>query len=136
VLSIAGFLVITVSWLAKSHPKQPDGFVWSTFINTTGWPSDGIAFLTGLVNANFIYSGLDGAIHIAEECTNAAVAVSWALLSTVTIGGVTAFAFGVAMAYSYHDFDAVLASPYAFLCPLLYFMLLVQLVVDTGTYWL
>ncbi|KAK3303835.1 uncharacterized protein B0T15DRAFT_496366 [Chaetomium strumarium] len=93
-------------------PKQPNQLVWSAFINTTGWASDGIDFLTGLLNANFIYSGLDGAIHIAEDCINPAVAVPWALLSTVTIGGATAFVFAVAMTYSYHNFDAVLASPF------------------------
>jgi choline transport protein len=86
--------------------------VWTTFINTSGWSSDGIVFLTGLANPNFIYSGLDGAIHLAEECTNAAVAIPRALVSTVVIGFITAFAFAVAMTYSYNDFDAVLASPY------------------------
>lgn len=73
-----------------------------------------MAFLTGLVNANFIYAGLDGAIHLAEECHNASRAVPRALISTVSIGFVTSFAFVVAMTYSYTDFDAVLESPYVF----------------------
>ncbi|KAJ9132622.1 Choline transport [Pleurostoma richardsiae] len=110
-ISLLGFFVITVSCLARSHPKQSSEFVWTTFIDTSGWSSRGIVFFTGLVNPNFIYSGLDGAIHLAEECTNAATVIPWALISTVTIGFVTAFAFAIAMTYSYHDFDAVLTSP-------------------------
>jgi len=67
--------------------------------------------MTGLLNPNFIYSGLDGAIHLAEECKNASKAVPQALLSTVGIGFITSFGFAVAMTYSYIDSDAVLASP-------------------------
>lgn len=85
-----------------------------TFRNTSGWSSDAVVFLTGLVNANFIYSGLDGAVHLAEECSNAAVAIPRALITTVVIGGVTAMTFAIAMCYSYYDFDAVLASGYVY----------------------
>ena len=78
--------------------------------NLCCWSSDGIAFLTGLTNANFIYSGLDGVIHLAE-CHNASRDVPRALMFTVFIGSATSFAFIVGMTYSYFDFDAVLASP-------------------------
>lgn len=110
-LSLIAFFVITITCLAESNPKQSSDFVWREFVNTSGWSSDGVVFLTGLVNPNFIFSGLDGAIHLAEECTNAAVAVPRALVSTVVIGFVTALVFAIGMCYSYHDFDAVLASP-------------------------
>jgi choline transport protein len=110
-LSLIAFFVITITCLAESNPKQSSDFVWREFVNTSGWSSDGVVFLTGLVNPNFIFSGLDGAIHLAEECTNAAVAVPRALVSTVAIGFVTALVFAIGMCYSYHDFDAVLASP-------------------------
>jgi amino acid transporter len=66
--------------------------------------------LTGLVNANFIYSGLDAAIHLAEESAKAAVAVPSALISTTIIGFATALTFAVAMMYSFMDFDAVLVA--------------------------
>lgn len=105
------FFVITITCLAKSDQKQTSTFVWTTFVNDSGWSSPGIVFLTGLVNPNFIFSGLDGAIHLAEEATHPAVAIPRALLSTVVIGFVTSLAFAVAMTYSYHDLSAVLASP-------------------------
>ncbi|GKT48205.1 choline transport protein [Colletotrichum spaethianum] len=110
-LSLAGFFVITVTCLARSKHKQDDAFVWTTFVNESGWSSSGIVFLTGLLNPNFIYSGLDGAIHLAEECTNASSAIPRALISTVTIGFVSAFTFSVAMLYSFTDFEPVLSSP-------------------------
>ncbi|KAK1709559.1 amino acid permease-domain-containing protein [Colletotrichum lupini] len=110
-LSLTGFFVITVTCLARSGRKQKDSFVWTTFVNESGWSSKGIVFLTGLLNPNFIYSGLDGAIHLAEECTNASSAIPKALVSTITIGFVSAFTFSVAMLYCFTDLEPVLSSP-------------------------
>ncbi|TDZ32906.1 Choline transport protein [Colletotrichum trifolii] len=110
-ISLAGFFVITITCLARSERKQDTSFVWTTLINESGWSSSGVVFLTGLLNPNFIYSGLDGAIHLAEECTHAASTIPRALLSTITIGFVSAFAFSVAMLYSFTDMEPVLSSP-------------------------
>jgi choline transport protein len=53
-----------------------------------------------------MYAGIDGAIHLAEECKNAAVAVPQALMSTMIIGFVTSFAFAVVMLYCTNDLEA------------------------------
>lgn len=66
-------------------------------------------FLIGLVNPNYMYAGIDGAIHLAEDSVNAATAVPWALMSVIVIGFITAFVFTVAMVYSLSDLAAVLA---------------------------
>ncbi|KIW04345.1 uncharacterized protein PV09_04635 [Verruconis gallopava] len=111
VIGLVGFFVIFITCLVRSPTKQSSEFVWATFQNNSGWSSDGVVFLTGLVNANYIYSGVDGAIHLAEECKNAARAVPQALMSTIIIGFVTSFAFVVGMVYSMQDFEAVLNTP-------------------------
>lgn len=90
-----------------SSPKQPSSFVWTYFFNGTGWTSNGIVFLMGLVNPAFAFSGIDGAIHLAEDCFNAAVAVPRALVSIIVLGFVTSFIFCVAMLYSFYDFELV-----------------------------
>ncbi|OBT56539.1 hypothetical protein VE04_03247 [Pseudogymnoascus sp. 24MN13] len=111
-LSLLCFIIFFITCLAIAGPKQPNEYVWNTFVNDSGWP-DGIVFLTGLVNPNFMYSGLDGAIHLAEDCINASTAVPQALMATIVIGFVTTFAFVVAMFYCISDFDAVLMTPTA-----------------------
>ncbi|KAF4868981.1 Choline transport protein [Colletotrichum siamense] len=116
-ISLTAFFVITVTCLARSNPKQDSSFVWTTFINDSGWSSKGIVFFTGLLNPNFIYSGLDGAIHLAEECNHAASSIPKALISTVTIGFVSSFVFSVAMLYSFRDIEPVLQSPPRFGVP-------------------
>lgn len=110
-LSLSAFFVILITCLARSQQKQPSDFVWATFINSSGWKSDGVTFLIGLVSANYMYAGLDSAAHLAEECSNAATAVPRAFVCTVVLGFVTAFAFAVALTYAMTDFTAVLETP-------------------------
>ncbi|CAG8918033.1 unnamed protein product [Penicillium salamii] len=108
VVSLSSFLVIFITCLARAPHMQTSQFVWTTFINQSGWKSNGVAFLTGLINPNYIYAGIDGAIHLAEECGNANTAVPYALMSTLVIGFLTSFAFVVAMFYCMTDMDAVI----------------------------
>jgi choline transport protein len=83
--------------------------VWTTFLNQSGW-TDGIAFLTGLVTPNYMYAGIDGAIHLAEDCKNAAVVVPRALMSTICIGFITSFAFTITMVYCTSDLESVVST--------------------------
>lgn len=56
-----------------------------------------------------LYAGLDGAVHIAEECTRPEKTVPLALLSTVGMGFLTGFAMSVALIYVTQDLTAALA---------------------------
>ena len=110
-LSLLMMLTYFITCLARATPKLSSSFVWTVFVNGgTGW-NNGIIFLTGLVNPNFGFVGIDGAIHLAEDAKNAAAAVPWALVATVVIGFLTAFPFVVAMFYCISDAKRVLASP-------------------------
>ncbi|CAG7952332.1 unnamed protein product [Penicillium salamii] len=111
VVTIASFVVIVITCVARSSPNyEPSRAVWGTFLNDSGWSSGGVAFLTGLVTPNYMYAGIDGALHLAEECKNASTVVPRALMSTLSIGFVTSFSFMVAMLYCTHDLDAVVQS--------------------------
>lgn len=119
VITLTGFFTIVVTCLARSTPKQSSEFVWTNFVNESGW-ADGISFLTGLISPNYMYAGIDGAIHLAEECRNPARVVPRAIVSTLLIGFVTSFMFAVAMTYSIGDFDAVITTATGYgdrLCP-------------------
>lgn len=110
-VSITSFVIIIIVSVARTGPHfQPTKVVWTTLRNEIG-SADGIAFLTGMVNPNYMYAGIDGALHLAEECKNAAVVVPRALMSTITIGFVTSFIFAVVMVYCTNDFDAVVSTP-------------------------
>ncbi|OQE20418.1 hypothetical protein PENSTE_c013G00904 [Penicillium steckii] len=107
-VSISSFFVILITCLARTPQMSSTEFVWTTFINRSGWKSDGISFLTGMINPNYIYAGIDGAIHLAEECGNATTAVPFALMSTLVIGFITSFVFVMSMLYCLTDMNAVI----------------------------
>ena len=94
-----------------AKPKQSGTSVWQGFENDTGWTSNGLVFLMGLINVNYGFAGLDGAVHLAEDCSNAASAIPLALASAVGIGFTTTFVFIVAALYCVKDVKAVVNSP-------------------------
>lgn len=108
--SLLSFFAIVITCLARSTNKQTSEFVWTTFINESGWSSDGVVLLTSLINPNYMFGGFDGVLHLAEECSNAATAIPRALMSTIIIGFVSSFVFVIAMLYSLNDFDALLGT--------------------------
>ena len=68
-------------------------------------------FLIGLLTPGYMYAGIDGAIHLAEEAINAREAVPRALWSTWIIGFVTSFIIAVVCMYSAQDFNAIATTP-------------------------
>jgi len=110
-LSMVAFVVVTITCVTRAPHYQPSESVWVTFTNRSGWRNDGIVFLTGLLSPGYMYAGLDGAIHLAEESKNATVAIPRALFSTWIIGFVTSFAVSVATMYSAQDFEAIATTP-------------------------
>ncbi|KAH8429663.1 putative choline transport protein [Aspergillus melleus] len=109
-LSISTFLVITIACPARSAIDVDSSQVWTHFVNGSGgWP-DGISFLTGLSTPQFMLSGLDATLHLAEECLEPERIVPRAVLVTVLVGFLTAFPFSVAILYSVKDVGSSLES--------------------------
>lgn len=61
-----------------------------------------------------MFIGLDGALHLAEECLEPEKTVPRALLSTIGIGFTTGFVFVVAMCYSIVDLKSLLITKSVF----------------------
>ena len=109
-VSLISFFVISIACLVIAKPKQPSYYVWHTFINETGLKPDALVFLTGLVNPNYAFCALDGAVHLAEDCFDPERTVPRAICYSLAIGFVTAFFFTIAMLYCIKDIHAALLS--------------------------
>lgn len=110
-LSLGTFLAITITCPARSHSEVDSWTIWTQFTNGSGgWPN-GISFLTGLSTPQFMLSGLDATLHLAEECLEPERIVPKAVLVTVVVGFLTAFPFSIAVIYSYRDVESSLSSP-------------------------
>ncbi|KAL2833979.1 amino acid/polyamine transporter I [Aspergillus pseudoustus] len=109
-LSISTFVVITITCPARSNVHVDSREVWGTLVNGSGgWP-DGISFLTGLSTPQFMLSGLDATLHLAEECLNPERVVPKAVLVTVLVGFLTAFPFSIGIIYSYRNVELSLTT--------------------------
>lgn len=61
--SLVGFVVISITILSCASPNYSSAeFVFTEFLNETGWP-DGIAWLLGLLQAGLGLTGFDAVAH-------------------------------------------------------------------------
>ncbi|OJJ45100.1 hypothetical protein ASPZODRAFT_27113 [Penicilliopsis zonata CBS 506.65] len=91
--------------------KRDSSEVWALFINQGGWSTQGLSTMIGLLMSIFLFTGVDGAIHMSEEIRNAAVVVPRSIMASMGING--AFGFGILLAalYATANIDDTLASP-------------------------
>ncbi|KAF3174332.1 hypothetical protein TWF788_008710 [Orbilia oligospora] len=109
--SLISMIVITITVLVKSTPKNSAEFVFATFRNENGWSSPFIAFVVGLINPNWSFACLDAATHLAEEVPRPEKVIPIAILGTVAIGFVTSFVYSISIFFAIKDIDNVYLSP-------------------------
>ena len=105
--SLVSFFVILVVVPARAPTHQDAKFVFANFVNNTGWESNGIAFIVGLINTNWAFACLDCATHMAEEVARPEKMIPIAIMGTVAIGFVTAWFYSVSMFFSMQDLDGL-----------------------------
>jgi amino acid permease (GABA permease) len=95
---IVGVLVIVVTLAIAPAHHQSASFVFTHFVNNTGWGSKFYVILLGLLLAQYTFTGYDASAHMTEETKSAAVsgprgivmsilvslAAGWVLLIGVT----------------------------------------------------
>ena len=109
--SLISFFVILIVVPAKAPTHQHARFVFANFVNNTGWKSNGIAFIVGLVNTNWSFACLDCATHMAEEIARPERMIPIAIMGTVAIGFVTAWFYSVSMFFSMQSLDGLFNTP-------------------------
>lgn len=72
------------------HTIRDGKFVFSTFLNLTGWP-DGVAWMMGLLQTQYSLVGADGAAHLVNEIKNPRRNAPRAMIISCIMGGSMAF---------------------------------------------
>jgi choline transport protein len=109
-VSIAVCLAIVIAVPASSPSHTSPTFIFTSTDNVSGWNSKGIAFLAGLINANYSFGLIDSAVHLAEDIKNPERNVPKALFFTVGIGFVTAWPLAILLMYCLTDFEEVVST--------------------------
>jgi len=107
-IHIAGVAVIVglLLWMA---PLQPVGFLGTTN-GTSGGRPYAWAFLLGLLQAHWTYTGFDGSAHMAEETRDPRRVAPWGMVIAVGVSGVVGYLLLLALTLAIHSVPEVLAA--------------------------
>ncbi len=108
VVHIAGVALIVggVYFLA---PTQPASFLLEA-VNSNGRSSYGWAFLLGLLQAQWTYTGFDASAHMAEETSDPRRTAPWGIVLSVAVAGVTGYLLLLALTMGIRSIPEVLAA--------------------------
>ena len=101
-------VVVIVGALMLFAPKQPLGYVFErvTF-NDHGWPY-WFAFVIGLLQAQWTYTGYDASASVSEETVDPRRRVPWGIVMAVVVSAVVGYALLLALTLAITDIPSVL----------------------------
>jgi hypothetical protein len=89
-LVLVGGLVTIIVVAAMPQQHATNSFVWTDWVNSTGW-SDGVAFLAGVLNGAFAIGTPDAITHMAEELPNPKRDLPRAVAAQIILGTLSMF---------------------------------------------
>ena len=112
---VIGVLVIVGVLFLFSKYHQSPGYVFTKYVNLTGFSFSGASvyvFLTGLLLAQYTFTGYDASAHMTEETRNAAVAgprgIVWSIIISLIAGWI--LLIGVTRAINDADYANIIAA--------------------------
>ncbi|KAF9908795.1 hypothetical protein EC991_009498 [Linnemannia zychae] len=108
---VFGTATIVIVVLAMTPHRQSAEFVFTTWVNNTGWSSSFYVFMLGLLQSQYTLSGYDSAAHMAEETQNASTGGPMGIIMAIVTASVVGWVFLVGMTFSIMDFEMQIVSP-------------------------
>ncbi|KAJ5112667.1 hypothetical protein N7532_000712 [Penicillium argentinense] len=108
---IVGLFGIIIPLLVRAEHKSKEQ-VFKEFLNGGEFPTQGLSWFVGLSGAAFAFAGGDASVHsqLAEECSNAEIAIPRAMMLTVVINGCLGFGMLLTMLFCSGNIQDALAS--------------------------
>ncbi|EIW75529.1 APC amino acid permease [Coniophora puteana RWD-64-598 SS2] len=91
-------VIIVLPAVTPGELKNTPEYVFGTFDNVSGWP-DGFAFIISLLTPLWTVCGYDSSVHMSEEALNAATAVPWAIVGSITVSCVLGWGVVISLAF-------------------------------------
>ncbi|KAK0638342.1 Choline transport protein [Lasiodiplodia hormozganensis] len=103
--------------LVFTKDKHSSDYVFTTFLNSSGWTNSGVAFCTGLSTPMFGFGGLEKAAHFSEEIRHVRKSVPRAIFWTALINAFITFPWLIVLLYCSGDISSVINSPIGLVSP-------------------
>lgn len=107
ILGTVGFLI---ALLVTTSEKTDASFVFTGYINNTGWGSHGLVFILGLLQSAFTMVGYESCVHLSEEMQNPGRGVPLAMMITVVIGTIAGLLTIIPLLFCLGDLESLLGT--------------------------
>ena len=97
---IVGVAIIVVTLLVVPSHHQSASFVFTHFVNNTGFGTPIYVFLIGLLNAQYTLTGYDASAHMTEETHNAAIAGPKGIVNSIIVSLVAGWILLVGVSFA------------------------------------
>ena len=105
-------VVLALAWFA---PKQPVSWLFTKTFTTVKDQPYWFAFLGGLLQAQWTYTGYDASAHTIEETKNARVSAPWGIYLSVAISGIVGYIMVAFVTLAIQDIGATAGAPNPFI---------------------
>ncbi|KAI5478073.1 hypothetical protein MNV49_005438 [Pseudohyphozyma bogoriensis] len=94
-VNLGTVLAIIIALSVTTKDKHDASYIFTTTDNSTGWSSDGLAFLLGLLSVQWTMTDYDATAHISEEVKRASVAAPVAIFVAVIGTGIVGWVYNI-----------------------------------------
>ncbi len=98
-------IIFVVLFFVPAH-HQSASFVFTKFVNNTGFGNGFYVFLIGLLLAQYTFTGYDASAHMTEETHNAAVAGPRGIVWSIIISLIAGWVLLIGVTGAIQDYDA------------------------------
>ncbi|GAA5947955.1 hypothetical protein JCM10213_007664 [Rhodosporidiobolus nylandii] len=88
-------IAVIIALLIKTDNKNTASFTFTHFVNNSGWSSDGLTFLLGLLSVQWTMTDYDATCHISEEVKRAQFAAPAAIWIAVLGTGIAGWIYNI-----------------------------------------
>lgn len=107
---LAGVAVIVGVLAIVPDQHRSASFVFTEFVNDTGWDSPLYVVLIGLLLAQYTFSGYDASAHLSEETANASVQASRGIVRAIWVSWIAGFVLLAGLTFAIQDYKGAQGS--------------------------
>ncbi|MEU6537867.1 amino acid permease [Streptomyces sp. NPDC047000] len=107
---LAGVALIVGALAVWPDHHRSASFVFTKFVNDTGWSNSLYVTAIGLLLAQYTFCGYDASAHLSEETSNASVSAARGIVRSIWVSWIAGFALLAGLTFAIQDYDATRAS--------------------------
>ena len=107
---LIGVVVVVGALLVVPDRHRSPRFVFTEFVNNTGWGSAVYVALIGLLMAQYTFTGYDASAHMTEETQNASTEGPRGIVRSILVSWVAGFVLLFGLTFAIQSYDGALES--------------------------